>query len=59
MGDKEALPRRDGPEAAPPADATPHGGAALGGTVARLGKMAQDAMSPRGRMSLREHLGEL
>ena len=59
MGDKEALPRKDGSEAAPSANAVPHGGATLGGTGERLGKMAQDAMSPRGRMSLREHLGEL
>lgn len=59
MEDKEALPRQGTAGATPSANAVPHGGATLGGTGARLGKLAQDAMSPRGRMSLREHLGEL
>ena len=59
MGDKEALPRQGPADAVPSVNAVPHGGATLAGTGERLGKMAQDAMSPRGQMSLREHLGEL
>ncbi len=59
MGDKEALPRRDGAEVSAPAEAVPHGGATLGDAGERYSKMAREPMKPGGLMSLREHLGEL
>ena len=59
MGDKEALPRREGAGASPPAEAVPHGGSTLGGAGERYSKLAGEPTKVGGLMSLREHLGEL